>query len=157
MSNVSSEDAAAFAAWRSKRDGATYRLPTEEEWEYAARNGDKDNLYPWGNVWQPGRAAGQESGVGAAQRVGTYNQGVNIWGVQDLLGNVWEWTSSKASLYKGNAVQLPPEHKDWIIIRGGCYATPAKGDVPLSGTLRNWVAPNYKNQVLGFRLVKSAS
>ena len=157
VSNVSYEDASAFAEWRSKRDGVTYRLPTEAEWEYAARNGDKDNLYPWGNVWQAGRAASQESGVGAAQPVGTYTQGINRWGVQDLLGNVWEWTSSKASLYKGNPAQLPPQHKDWIVIRGGCYATPTRGDLPLSGTLRTWFAPNYKNLVLGFRLVKSGN
>jgi formylglycine-generating enzyme required for sulfatase activity len=57
VTNVSYDDAVAFAEWRSKRDGVTYRLPTEEEWEYAARNGDKDNLYPWGNTWQDGRAA----------------------------------------------------------------------------------------------------
>jgi serine/threonine protein kinase len=157
VSNVSSDDAVAFAEWRSKRDGTTYRLPTEEEWEYAARNGDKDNLYPWGNTWQSGRAATQESGVGTAQPVGTYNQGMNRWGVQDLVGNVWEWTSSKASLYKGNSTQLPTQHKEWIVIRGGCYASPTKGDLPVSGTLRNWVAPNYKNLVLGFRLVKSVS
>jgi eukaryotic-like serine/threonine-protein kinase len=157
VSNVSYDDAVAFAEWRSKRDNTTYRLPTEEEWEYAARNGDKNNLYPWGNTWQSGRAATQESGVGTAQPVGTYNQGMNRWGVQDLVGNVWEWTSSKASLYKGNSTQLPAQHKDWIVIRGGCYASPTKGDLPVSGTLRNWVAPNYKNQVLGFRLVKSGS
>ena len=47
---VSFADAEAFAKWRSERDGVTYRLPTEAEWEYAARNGEKDNLYPWGNI-----------------------------------------------------------------------------------------------------------
>lgn len=155
VSNVSYEDAVAFAEWRSKRDGVTYRLPTEEEWEYAARNGDEDNLYPWGNAWQAGRAATQESGVGAAQSVGTYTQGMNRWRVLDLVGNVWEWTSSKASLYKGNPAQLPPQHKDWVVIRGGCYATSTKSDLPASGTLRTWFPPNYKNLVLGFRLVKS--
>ena len=157
VSNVSYEDALAFAEWRSKRDSVTYRLPTEEEWEYAARNGDQDTLYPWGNVWQPGRAATQESGVGAAQPVGTYTQGMNRWGVLDLVGNVWEWTSSKASLYKGNAEKLPAHHKDWVVIRGGCYVTSTKSDLPVSGTLRTWFPPNYKNLVLGFRLVKSGS
>ena len=134
-----------------------YLLPTEEQWEYAARNGDKDNLYPWGNTWLGGRAATQEAGVGTPQPVGTYPQGIDAWGVQDLVGNVWEWTSSKASLYQGNQAQLPVQHKDWIVIRGGCYASPTKGDLPVSGTLRNWVAPNYKNPVLGFRLVRSGA
>ncbi len=152
VSNVSYEDAVTFAAWRSKRDGVTYRLQTEEEWEYAARNGDKDNLYPWGNIWMPGRAATQEAGVGKEQAVGTYPQGGNRWGVLDLIGNVWEWTSTPASLYPGSPLKLPPQNKDWMVARGGAYGSPAN---KVSATMRDWFAPNYKNPVLGFRLVKS--
>ena len=157
VSNVSYEDAVAFAQWRSERDGVTYRLPTEEEWEYAARNGDKDNLYPWGNTWMPGRAATQEAGVGKAQSVGTYPQGDNRWGIEDLIGNVWEWTSSKASVYPGMALKLPDVQKEWVVARGGSYSSQVKGERPLSGTMRDWFAPNYKNPVLGFRLVKAGS
>jgi len=160
VSNISYDDAVAFAAWRSKRDGVTYRLPTEEEWEYAARNGNKDNLYPWGNTWQSGRAATAESGVGASQPVGTYAQGMNAWGVLDLVGNVWEWTSSKASLYARTGDDRLAQQKDWIVIRGGGYASSAKGAFPpgpVSSTIRNWEPPNYKNPYLGFRLVKSSS
>ena len=160
ISNISYEDAVAFAEWRSKRDDVTYRLPTEEEWEYAARNGDKDNLYPWGNSWDSGRAAIQESGVGAPQAVGTYPQGMNSWGVLDLVGNVWEWTSSKASLYGGDPDKRLAQQKDWIVIRGGCYASSIKGSFPpgpVSSTIRTWVAPNFKNPFLGFRLVKPGS
>jgi len=153
VSNVSYDDAIAFAAWRSKRDSVTYRLPTEEEWEYAARNGDKDNLYPWGNSWAAGRAATAEAGVGKEQVVGTYPLGANRWGVQDLIGNVWEWTSSKASVYKGNNLQLPAQYQDWIVARGGSYSSTAN---KVSGTMRDWFAPNYKNPVLGFRLVKAS-
>jgi formylglycine-generating enzyme required for sulfatase activity len=160
VSNISYEDAIAFAAWRSKRDNVSYRLPTEEEWEYAARNGEKDNLYPWGNTWESGRAAIQESGVGAPQAVGTYPQGMNSWGVMDLVGNVWEWTSSKASLYGGDPDNRLAQAKDWIVIRGGCYASSIKGSFPpgpVSSTIRTWVAPNFKNPFLGFRLVKVGS
>jgi formylglycine-generating enzyme required for sulfatase activity len=160
ISNISYDDAVAFAEWRSKRDGVSYRLPTEEEWEYAARNGDKDNLYPWGNTWDAGRAAIQESGVGAPQAVGTYPQGMNTWGVLDLVGNVWEWTSSKASLYGGDPDKRLAQQKDWIVIRGGCYASSIKGSFPpgpVSSTIRTWVAPNFKNPFLGFRLVKPSS
>ena len=154
VSNVSYDDAVAFAAWRSKRDGVTYRLPTEEEWEYAARNGDKANLYPWGNEWEAGRAATLETRVGKEQPVGTYPLGANRWGVHDLMGNVWEWTSSKASVYKGSSLQLPAQYKDWIVARGGGYSSPSN---KISGTMRDWFAPNYKNPVLGFRLVKVSS
>ena len=157
VSNVTYDDVVAFAGWRSKRDGVTYRLPTEEEWEYAARNGDKDNLYPWGNAWAPGRAATKETGVRKEQAVGTYSQGGNAWGVQDLIGNVWELTSSKASLYPGSPLKLPPQNKDWIVVRGGFYGSPSDPAIKVSSTMRDWVAPNYKSPVLGFRLIKSAS
>ena len=160
VANVSYQDALDFAAWRSKRDGVTYRLPTEEEWEYAARNGEKDNLYPWGNTWETGRAATQEAGVNAPMAVGTYPKGMNGWGVVDLVGNVWEWTSSKASLYGGDPDKKLAQFKDWIVIRGGCYASSVKGSFPpgpVSSTMRNWVAPNSKNPVLGFRLVRDSN
>jgi formylglycine-generating enzyme required for sulfatase activity len=111
VTNVSYDDAVAFAEWRSKRDGVTYRLPTEEEWEYAARNGDKDNLYPWGNTWQDGTRGDAETGVGKEQPVGTYQQGANRWGVQDLMGNVWEWTSQKRPCTKAIRCRLPPNTK----------------------------------------------
>ncbi len=153
VSNISYDDAIAFAAWRSKRDGVTYRLPTEEEWEYAARNGDRDNLYPWGNAWAAGRAATAETGVNKEQPVGTYPQGANRWGVQDLIGNVWEWTSSKASLYKGNKLELTAQYQDWIVARGGSYSSTSN---KVSGSMRDWFAPNYKNPNLGFRLVKAS-
>lgn len=154
--NVSFEDAVAFAAWRSKRDGANYRLPTEVEWEYAARNGDKNNLYPWGNTWQPGRAAIQEADVANAvakeQPVGSYPQGANQWGVNDLIGNVWEWTSTKASLYPGSTLKFSEQFKDWIVARGGSYGTPA---TRVNATMRDWFPPTKKHKTLGFRLARS--
>jgi serine/threonine-protein kinase len=153
VSNVSYEDAIAFARWRSQRDGVTYRLPTEEEWEYAARNGDKNNLYPWGDTWQSGNAVTQETGAIKADPVGKHPQGADRWGVQDLMGNVYEWTSSKASLYPGNPLKLPDQYKDWIVIRGGGYGTPTNN---MSGTRRDWFASDYKSPLLGFRLVKTA-
>ncbi len=154
VSNVTFEDATAFADWRSKRDGVTYRLPTEEEWEYAARNGDQGNLYPWGNTWESGRAITQESGAVHAQQVGTNTKGADRWGVQDLMGNVYEWTSTKASLYPGNPLKLPDVQKSWVVIRGGGYGTPA---AKVNGTYRDWFSPTYKNPLLGFRLVKAGS
>lgn len=157
VANITYADAVAFAAWRSKRDNVTYRLPTDEEWEYAARNGSKDNLYPWGNTWQTGRAATAEAGVGKAQPVNSYREGANQWGIQDLMGNVWEFTSSKASVYPGNPAKLPEQLKDWIVVRGGSFQSQAKGERPVSSTLRDWVAPTYKSPTLGFRLIKVRS
>lgn len=153
--NVSFEDANAFAAWRSKRDGVAYRLPTEEEWEYSARNGDRADLYPWGPNWQDGVAVLKEA---TPAQVGSRAPGKNQWGVVDLIGNVWEWTSSRVSVYPGNPVIVPATTKDWITIRGGCYVSdPGKANAPVSACMREFVPPSTKTTLLGFRLVKSGS
>ena len=153
--NVSFEDAVAFAAWRSKRDGVTYRLPTEQEWEYAARNGERADLYPWGPDWVAGLAVVKES---TPAPVGSRPAGANQWGVVDLIGNVWEWTSSKVSVYPGNSFVIASDKQNWIAIRGGCYVSdPANPDVPVSACLREFVPATTKNTLLGFRLVRSGS
>jgi serine/threonine-protein kinase len=151
--NVSFDDANAFAAWRSKRDQVSYRLPTEEEWEYAARNGAQADLYPWGSDWKESAAVLKEA---TPAPVGSHPDGRNKWGVADLVGNVWEWTSSKASAYPGNASELISTYENWVTIRGGCYVSdPVKPDAPVTACMRNFVAPSTKNTLLGFRLVRS--
>jgi len=151
--NVTYDDALAFAAWRSKRDGVTYRLPSEQEWEYAARNGERGDLYPWGPEWQEKAAVLKDATPSA---VGSRPAGKNRWGVFDLIGNVWEWTASKASVYPGNRAEVPRSMEDWVTIRGGCYVSdPAKADAPVSSCLREFVPPSTKTTLLGFRLVRS--
>jgi formylglycine-generating enzyme required for sulfatase activity len=151
--NVSPRDAEAFADWRSNRDGVTYRLPTEEEWEYAARSGGLYKLFPWGDRWEDQRAVVKEAD---AKPVGSFPDGADRWGIVDLIGNVWEWTSSKASLYPGNtAGQIPNATKDWVVARGGSYSSdPNKRDIPISATYRDWYEPNLKHPSFGFRLVR---
>jgi formylglycine-generating enzyme required for sulfatase activity/serine/threonine protein kinase len=153
--NVSPRDAEAFAGWRSSRDGVTYRLPTEEEWEYAARSGGVYILYPWGDRWEDNRAVVKEAD---AKPVGSIPEGANRWGVVDLIGNVWEWTSSKASLYEGNrAGQIPPATKEWVVARGGSYSSdPNNREIPISATYRDWYDPKLKHPSYGFRLVRAA-
>jgi len=152
--NVSHNDALAFAAWRSKRDNVNYRLPTEEEWEYAARNGERADLYPWGPTWIDNAAVVKEA---APAPVGSHPEGKNRWGVADLVGNVWEWTASKTSVYPGNSRVVPSEYRDWVAIRGGCYVSdPALLDKPVTACMRDFVPASTKNTLLGFRLVRSA-
>jgi len=151
---VSLEDATDFASWRSKRDGVQYRLPTEEEWEYAARNGDKNDLYPWGKTWKENNAVLFQTD---AEPVGSRPEGKNRWGVQDLIGNVWEWTSSKLVAYPGSDGEIPPAFRGRIIFRGGSYTSnPADKVNPVSSCVRSAGMPNFKTGVLGFRLVRSA-
>ena len=151
VGNVSAKDAEAFAAWRSKRDGVTYHLPTEEEWEFAARNGGQYRSFPWGDSFEERRAVVK----GATPRpVGSYSEGKNRWGVLDLIGNVSEWTSSKASVYSGAAI--PAANRDWLVLRGGSYASdPNDPQIPISATYRDWFNPTLRHPTFGFRLVRS--
>ena len=153
--NVSYRDAVEFAAWRSKRDKVKYRLPTEEEWEYAAKGGDQNNFYPWGDTWVTGYAGTKDSGATQPKPVGSYPQDKTRWGVLDMAGNVYEWTSSRASLYPGSDVQIDPSHKNWIVVRGGAYTTDHNQKPP--STYRDWFDPSRREAVIGFRLVRTGA
>jgi formylglycine-generating enzyme required for sulfatase activity len=154
VTGVSFEDVNAFAGWRSKRDNVTYRLPTEEEWEYAARNGDRSDLYPWGKDWKDNQAVLKEA---TPAKVGSHPEGNNKWGVADLIGNVWEWTSSSVSAYPGNPTPIPTATREWLVIRGAGYdRNPSDRDNPVSSCIRTFVSPGSKIPQLGFRLVRSS-
>jgi serine/threonine-protein kinase len=150
--NVSLEDAEAFAKWRSERDGVKYRLPTEEEWEYAARGGDASRLFPWGREWADGRANVESDEL---RPVGSFPDGATPQGVLDMIGNVWEWTSTVGAVYKGNDVMtLAPGDKGKVIVRGGSYQSEKGGTTPVTATARRWVPRTERNPFLGFRLVR---
>jgi formylglycine-generating enzyme required for sulfatase activity len=89
---VSLDDALAYARWRSQQEGRRYRLPTEAEWEKAARGTD-GRYFPWGNRWRPA-LANAENRVGGTTEVGSYPQGASPYGCLDMAGNVFEWSSS---------------------------------------------------------------
>jgi len=120
---VSHSDAVAFAKWRSERDGLNWRLPTEEEWEYAARGGDQENIYPWGNTWTEGNAITKSSGANAPKPVGSAPNDKTRWGALDMMGNVYEWTATKAKYYAGSSKQVEGEQRNWYVIRGASFGT----------------------------------
>jgi formylglycine-generating enzyme required for sulfatase activity len=151
VGNVSAKDAQAFAAWRSERDGVTYRLPTEEEWEFAARNGGQYKSFPWGDTFEERHAVVKSL---TPRPVGSFPEGRNRWGVVDLIGNVSEWTSSKASIYSGR--EIPPANREWLVLRGGSYASdPNDAQIPISATYRDWFNPTLRHPTFGFRLVRN--
>jgi formylglycine-generating enzyme required for sulfatase activity len=92
-SEVPWKEAQAYAGWLREQTGRPYRLPTEAEWEKAAR-GDDGRLWPWGNNWDSSRANGSGSGLGTTP-VGHYSpRGDSPYGCADMAGNVWELCGS---------------------------------------------------------------
>jgi serine/threonine-protein kinase len=150
---VNEADIKAFIAWRSKRDGVTYRLPTEEEWEYAARNGSKEDIFPWGDKFD-GRCAMIDQPSNEPAAVG-YRSCPNIWGVQDLIGNVFEWTSTPATLYPGSPGELRGLSQPHLMVRGGSAFQKSTGPNAITSTFRRAIPASLRSVELGFRLVRS--
>lgn len=93
-------EAVAFCNWLGSREGNTprrnrYRLPTEAEWEYAARGVGDTRNFPWGDRFERGRANTAEMGIGRTTPVDYFSRGVSPFGVWDMSGNVFEWTLSR--------------------------------------------------------------
>ncbi len=124
--NVSWNDARAYAAWLSAETGETYRLPTEAEWEYAARAGTS-TAYSWGN--EIGRNRANCDGCGSqwdnAQTAPVGSFGANAWGLHDMHGNVYEWVED---CWHENYAGAPSDGTAWTggvcgrrVLRGGSW------------------------------------
>lgn len=120
--NVSWSDAVAFCAWAARQSGHPLRLPTEAEWEKAAR-GPNGYRYPWGDRWDGRRCNTAESKINGATPVTAYPGGVSPYGVWDMVGNVWEWTSSayKPYPYQADDGRERMSRDESHVIRGGAY------------------------------------
>jgi len=144
---ISHEAMLAYCDWLSGATGWRYRLPTEVEWEKAAR-GEDGRAYPWGDRFEPGRANTREVGLGDTTTVGAFPGGASPYGVLDLAGNVEECTGSLYRLYPGSPVQ-DPEEGSYLVSRGGCFAL----DGDLARCDRRHGLPFAP--VAGFRLARS--
>ena len=150
--NLSWHDAVAYAQWLSEQMGKDYRLPTEAEWEYAARAGS-DTPYPWGDDVGYNRANCMGFGSRWDQRtapVGSF--AANAWGLHDTVGNVWEWTCSKYSKdYDGLEQRCAGsgDTSSFRVTRGGGWGRDADG---CRSAYRVWNNPGDRFHSLGFRL-----
>jgi formylglycine-generating enzyme required for sulfatase activity len=149
-------EAVAFSRWLSAQLGYHVRLPSEEEWERAARGRD-GREYPWGKDYRTGYANIYEKNSNAGKwylkqttAVGVYPQGASGEGVLDLAGNVWEWCLNN---YDYPTLLEADTSGDRRVLRGGSW-----GDLPdnARGSQRDGGGPVGRNGFIGFRLVSSA-
>jgi formylglycine-generating enzyme required for sulfatase activity len=162
---VSSLDAIKFCQWLGTRERRKYRLPTEAEWEYAARGTD-GRKYPWGNHAGRGDLANfadkntvfawsdrtLDDGYAETSPVGSFPVGVSPFGIEDMAGNVWEWCLDYYEPYKGVPKVNPhgPTNGTKRVYRGGSWKSRFNS---LRTTTRSSNSVNYSCNDLGFRIV----
>jgi toxoflavin biosynthesis protein ToxD len=160
VTGVSWSDAQEYCRWLSIITGRSYRLPTEAEWEKAARcdkshSPSRSCIYPWGDQWDKEKCNTSENREGKLKPVGSYPTGASSYFVQDCSGNVWEWTSSLnlPYPYTKDTHEVPdPTGNQTHVVRGSSYFN---GD---SYTARTAYRGAEKGQTrfkdIGFRVVR---
>ena len=150
VEQVSWDDIQTFITTLNQRSGKTYRLPTEAEWEYAARSGGKSEKYSGGSdvtavAWYSANSGGTTHPVGQKQ--------ANGLGLYDMSGNVWEWVSDWYGRYGGTAAQVNPQGPttgSYRVSRGGSWLNPS---AHVRASRRDSYGPGARSSSLGFRLV----
>lgn len=162
---VTALEAEAFCKWLSQKDGKRYRLPTEPEWEYAAR-GEDGRTFPWGEGMRSGdmanfadartqfpwKDASINDGFAETSPVGNYPRGASPFGIDDMAGNVFEWCQDWMFPYGGKELVNPKVTKTGTnrIFRGGSWRSRLSS---LRAAARNSNLPTYQSADVGFRVV----
>jgi serine/threonine-protein kinase len=114
---VSWHDAMAYCRWLSQVTGKQITLPTEAQWEKAARGTD-GRVYPWGNEFDCLKCNSARLGIGDTTPVGIFPAGASPYGVLEMSGNIWEWTNS---LFNSSYIPMATEYKRYKVLRGGSW------------------------------------
>ena len=160
---VTWHDALAYCRWLSEATGKPVTLPSEAEWEKAARGADDARAYPWGDVFDAARCNVGESMFWDKTPVGMFLQGASPYGCLDMAGNVWEWTRSLLGediihprfAYPYDPADPMRERLDAAndirrIVRGG---SAYDGRDYARCAYRDWLQPDLRSNDLGFRIV----
>ncbi len=162
--NVSWHDAMAYCRWLGEATGKNIILPSEAEWEKAAR-GDKDKReYPWGDTFEATRCNSSDLGLGQTTPVGIFPNGAGPYGCLDMSGNVWEWTRSlwekegdeSEFTYPYNPTDgrenLDASDEVRRVLRGGAFHY---NEQLVRCAVRHWNTPDLRLRNFGFRVLVS--
>jgi formylglycine-generating enzyme required for sulfatase activity len=154
--NVTWHDAVAYCRWLTKTTGRSYRLPSEAEWEKAARGTD-GRIYPWGDEPPDENRCNFGGNVEGTTPVGAYSpQGDSLYGCVDMAGNVWEWCATRDGKSYPYDVLEDEWSDDYLqgdavrVLRGGSWFV---NQDYARCAFRYWLNPGYRNNYIGFRLV----
>jgi toxoflavin biosynthesis protein ToxD len=153
VTNITWREAKAYCDWLSRKLGVEVRLPTEAEWELAARGAD-GLKYPWGNQWREEAVFTAET-AGKVQPVKSFPLNKSPFGAFDMAGNVWEWTADASRNERGQNEKFTgedAEYKDSIlrVVKGGAAAEKKEN---ISGQSRVSLPENARLPLVGFRYV----
>ncbi|MEX3106713.1 SUMF1/EgtB/PvdO family nonheme iron enzyme [Streptomyces sp. ST1015] len=150
VTGVDWKTATEYCAWLADRTGLAVRLPSETEWERAAR-GDDARAYPWGDRFDDAHANLLTAGNGGPVPVGSFPSGAGPFGTLDMAGNVDEWTSTRYEPYPGAPASVPPA-ENWAsdphVTRGGSW----RHNRDLARCARRHAAYDETPHDIGFRL-----
>lgn len=147
MIHVNWYEADAYCRWANRR------LPTEVEWELAATGPVEKRHYPWGEQPPSAELANLDWQAMGAVDVANHVRGDSAFGCRQMIGNVWEWTSTTFQPYPGFAVDPYKEYSrpcfgNCNVLRGGCWATRSR---LIRNTWRNYYRPDRRDVLAGFR------
>jgi formylglycine-generating enzyme required for sulfatase activity/energy-coupling factor transporter ATP-binding protein EcfA2 len=165
VTRVTWHDAQAYCRWLGARIGSRVALPSEEQWEKAARGRVDKRAYPWGRRFSAYRCNAAAAGIGTTTPVGAFPEGNSPYGCVDMVGNVWEWTATSLAAreaddlfpfyfsdFPGAETTEPAKvHADFFrVIKGGGYAA---SSAMTSCASRHWGLPDQGYADVGFRVV----